>query len=160
MRRRRGTICWCWPGYTGPRSTTWECTASPRSRAGGEYRFWIPISPGPSFSETRAWTEKLSRVIGAVVPNLLSWKWQVSERSGLARLDYTQNAINKTLVAPYSPRPAPGAPVSAPIEWHELDDPALAPDAFTIRTILARIAEKGDLFLPVLARDQRLPAIS
>ena len=123
-------------------------------------RISIPISPGPSFSETRAWTEKLSRVIGAVVPNLLSWKWQVSERSGLARLDYTQNAINKTLVAPYSPRPAPGAPVSAPIEWHQLDDPALAPDTFTIRTILARMAEKGDLFLPVLARDQRLPAIS
>jgi bifunctional non-homologous end joining protein LigD len=123
-------------------------------------QIWIPISPGPSFSETRAWTEKLSRVIGAVVPDLLSWKWQVSDRSGLARLDYTQNAINKTLVAPYSPRPAPGAPVSAPIEWDELDDPALAPDAFTVRTILARIAEKGDLFLPVLTHDQRLPAIS
>ena len=39
----------------------------------------IPISPGPSFSETRAWTEKLSRIIGAVVPDLLSWKWQVSD---------------------------------------------------------------------------------
>ena len=90
-------------------------------------QIWIPVSPGPDFAETRAWTEKLSRTIGAVVPDLVSWKWQVSERSGLARLDYTQNAINKTLVAPYSPRPAPGAPVSAPIEWDELDDPALAP---------------------------------
>ena len=123
-------------------------------------RSGIPISPGPSFSDTRAWTEKLSRVIGAIVPDLLSWKWQVSERSGLARLDYTQNAINKTLVAPYSPRPAPGAPVSAPIEWDELDDPTLAPDGFTVRNILARIAEKGDLFSPVLVHDQRLPAIS
>jgi bifunctional non-homologous end joining protein LigD len=123
-------------------------------------QIWIPISPGPSFSDTRAWTEKLSRVIGAVVPDLLSWKWQVSERSGLARLDYTQNAINKTLVAPYSPRPAPGAPVSAPIEWAELDDPTLAPDGFTIRNILARIADKGDLFSPVLVHEQRLPSIS
>lgn len=48
-------------------------------------------------------------------------------------LDYTQNAINKTLVAPYSARPRPGAPVSMPISWDELDDPSLRPDGFTLR---------------------------
>jgi bifunctional non-homologous end joining protein LigD len=90
---------------------------------------------------------------------MVSWKWQRSDRGGLARLDYTQNAIYKTLVAPYSPRPAAGAPVSAPIEWDELDDPALRPDGFTIRTILPRLAEKGDLFAEVLDRSQRLPKL-
>ena len=118
---------------------------------------WIPIAPGPSFSETRAWTEQLSRTIGAVVPQLVSWKWQVGERSGLARLDYTQNAHNKTLVAPYSPRAAPGAPVSAPVEWDELDDPDLRPDAFNIHNVIERLAQKGDLFRPVLQAVQRLP---
>jgi bifunctional non-homologous end joining protein LigD len=122
-------------------------------------QIWIPVAPGADFDQTRAWTEQLSRAVGAVVPDLVSWKWQVDERSGLARLDYTQNAINKTLVAPYSPRPAPGAPVSTPIEWAELDDPDLRPDGFTIRTVLPRLAEKGDLFKPVLAGDQRLPPI-
>jgi bifunctional non-homologous end joining protein LigD len=122
-------------------------------------QIWIPIAPGPSYSDTRAWTEKLSRTVGKVAPDLVSWKWQKSERQGLARLDYTQNAGNKTLVAPYSPRPAPGAPVSAPIAWEELDDPELRPDSFTIRSILPRIAEKGDLFRPVLRYDQRLPPI-
>ena len=91
-------------------------------------QIWVPIAPGPSFDDTRAWVEQLSRTVGAVVPELVSWKWQVHDRGGLARLDYTQNAINKTLVAPYSPRAAAGAPVSAPIEWDELDDPALTPD--------------------------------
>jgi bifunctional non-homologous end joining protein LigD len=122
-------------------------------------QIWIPIAVGPSFDETREWTEQLSKTVGAVVPDLVSWKWEVSRRGGLARLDYTQNAINKTLVAPYSPRPAAGAPVSAPIEWDELDDPALRPDAFTVRTILERLAERGDLFVPVLRDDQRLPAL-
>jgi bifunctional non-homologous end joining protein LigD len=122
-------------------------------------QIWIPIAPGPSYSDTRAWTEKLSRTVGKVAPDLVSWKWQKSEREGLARLDYTQNAGNKTLVAPYSPRPAPGAPVSAPIAWEELDDPQLRPDSFTIRSILPRIAAKGDLFRPVLRYDQRLPPI-
>jgi bifunctional non-homologous end joining protein LigD len=120
-------------------------------------QIWVPIKRGPSFDETRGWVEQLSRSIGEVVPELVSWKWQVHERGGLARLDYTQNAINKTLVAPYSPRPAPGAPVSAPIDWDELDDRSLRPDRFTIRTILRRIDERGDLFRPVLDDTQVLP---
>jgi bifunctional non-homologous end joining protein LigD len=122
-------------------------------------QIWIPIARGPSFDETRAWVEQLSRTVGAVVPELVSWKWQKSDRRGLARLDYTQNAINKTLVAPYSPRPAPGAPVSAPIDWAELDDPKLKPDAFTIRTVLTRIEQRGDLFREVLDGGRRLPEL-
>jgi bifunctional non-homologous end joining protein LigD len=123
-------------------------------------QIWVPIATGPSFDETRAWVEQMSSAVGQVVPELVSWKWQVRDRGGLARLDYTQNAINKTLVAPYSPRPAPGAPVSAPIEWDELDDPKLRPDRWTIRTIADRLAEKGDLFRAVLAGGQRLPTLS
>lgn len=121
---------------------------------------WIPIGPGYDFAATRAWAEGLSRAIGAVVPDLVSWKWRVEDRKGRARLDYTQNAINKTLVAPYSPRPLPGAPVSAPITWDELDDPSLAPDGFTMRTIVDRIATKGDLFGPILRQDQDLPPLT
>ena len=90
-------------------------------------QIWIPVSGNLDFDQTRSWVEQLSKTVGQVVPDLVSWKWQVNERRGLARLDYTQNAINKTLVAPYSPRAAPGAPVSAPIEWDELDDPGLDP---------------------------------
>jgi bifunctional non-homologous end joining protein LigD len=135
-------------------------TAQPKVTGKRGIQIWIPIGSGPSFTDTRDWTEKLSRTIGAVVPDLVSWKWQVTERHGLARLDYTQNAINKTLVAPYSPRPAPGAPVSAPIEWGELDDPSLTPDGFTVRSILGRLEEKGDLFRTVLRSEQALPAIT
>ena len=122
-------------------------------------QIWVPIARGPAFDDTRAWVEQLSKTVGAVVPELVSWKWQVDDRGGLARLDYTQNAINKTLVAPYSPRAAAGAPVSRPIEWDELDDPALRPDGFTIRTIVPRLAERGDLFRAVLHGRQRLPVL-
>lgn len=123
-------------------------------------QIWIPVTGGLTFEDTRTWVEQLSKTIGAVVPELVSWKWDVSERSGLARLDYTQNVSNKTLVAPYSPRAAPGAPVSAPITWDELDDPALRPDVFTIRSMPERIAAQGDLFLPVLGPAQKLPAVT
>lgn len=119
---------------------------------------FVPIRPGPSYDDTRAWVEGVSRTVGRVLPDLVSWKWRVRERGGRARLDYTQNAINKTLVAPYSPRPRPGAPVSMPIGWHELEDPELRPDRWTIRTAPARLDEVGDLFRGALVRDQELPA--
>jgi bifunctional non-homologous end joining protein LigD len=123
-------------------------------------QIWIPIQPGPSSEETSAWAEELSRAIGAAVPELVSWKWERQARGGHARLDYTQNAGHKTLVAPYSPRPAPGAPISAPIDWDELDDPSLRPDGVTIRTAFDRLADRGDPFRSVLTYDQTLPPIT
>ncbi len=123
-------------------------------------QIWIPVEPGMTFESTRSWTEQLSKMIAAVVPEMVSWKWQVNDRGGLARLDYTQNAKNKTLVAPYSPRPAPGAPVSAPISWGELDDPDLRPDGFNIANILERIDRQGDLFDSVLNQAQALPVLA
>ena len=104
--------------------------------------------------------QRLSRAVGQVVPELVSWKWEVKARGGLARLDYTQNAINKTLVAPYSTRPVAGAPVSVPIEWDELDDPELRPDRWTIRTVLDRLATRGDPFRALLGAAQRLPTLT
>ncbi len=122
-------------------------------------QIWISIAPGPSFTETREWVEALSRAVGQTVPDLVSWAWHKGDRKGRARLDYTQNAINKTLVAPYSVRAAAGAPVSAPVEWDELDDPNLRPDRWTIRDILDRVAEAGDLFRPALDLPQTLPKL-
>ncbi|MFL5648953.1 MAG: DNA ligase D [Chloroflexota bacterium] len=118
---------------------------------------WIPIVARYDFSDTSAWVEKISRAVGSTVPDLISWEWSKDARKGRARLDYTQNASIKTLVAPYSVRPSPGAPVSAPITWDELDDPELRPDRWTIRTIVERVAEVGDLFAAAQTDAQVLP---
>jgi bifunctional non-homologous end joining protein LigD len=120
---------------------------------------WIPIRPGYTFEATRDWVLGVSRAVGAAVPELVSWEWEKTRRGGLARLDYTQNAFNKTLVAPYAARPAAGAPVSAPISWAELEDPTLKPNGWTIRSIFDRLAVRGDLFAPSLTIEQELPAL-
>ena len=119
---------------------------------------WVPIDPGPSFDETRAWVEQISRTVAGVAGNIVSGAWEKQARGGRARLDYTQNAINKTLVAPYSVRAGAGAPVSMPITWDELYDPDLRSDRWTIRTAADRIAEVGDLMAPMLTDRQYLPA--
>jgi bifunctional non-homologous end joining protein LigD len=120
---------------------------------------WLPITPKYEFHDTSDWVEGLSRAIGAMVPNLISWEWAKAARKGRARLDYTQNTYIKTLVAPYSVRPAPGAPVSAPIRWEELDDPSLRPHSFTIRNVVDRVAELGDLFAAAQTDLQELPKL-
>lgn len=122
-------------------------------------QIWVPIEPAYSFDQTRDWVEQLSRAVGQMVPELVSWQWSKRDRGGRARLDFTQNAINRTLVAPYSARPAPGAPVSAPVTWDELDDLELAPDRWTIGSLPERMAKVGDLFAPALKESQRLPPL-
>jgi bifunctional non-homologous end joining protein LigD len=121
---------------------------------------WIPIERGRyTYADTSGWVETLSRAIGATVPDLVSWEWAKKERGGRARLDYTQNAAIKTLVAPYAVRPRPGAPVSAPIRWSELDDADLAPDRWTVRNVIARVAELGDLWASMPGDAQALPRL-
>jgi bifunctional non-homologous end joining protein LigD len=134
-------------------------TARPKLSGLRGIQIWVPAGGDVDFDQTRRWVEDLSKAVGGVVPEMVSWRWQKASRSGRARLDYTQNAVNRTLVAPYSPRPVAGATVSAPIEWDELDDPQLRPGRFTIRNIVDRVADKGDLFRDVLDQSQSLPVL-
>jgi bifunctional non-homologous end joining protein LigD len=122
-------------------------------------QIWVPIADGYSFADTRSWVERLSRTIAEVVPDMVSWEWTVAKREGRIRLDYTQNAVNKTLVAPFSVRPAAGGPVSVPIAWSELEDPELRPDGWTIRSVMDRLAHSGDPLAELIGLQQRLPTI-
>jgi bifunctional non-homologous end joining protein LigD len=119
-------------------------------------QIWIPIEPGWTFDDTREWVAQLSRAVGAVAGDVVSTKWEKSSRGGRARLDSTQNAINKTLVAPYSVRAGAGAPVSMPITWDELDDPELRSDRWDVVTAPQRVADVGDPMARMLSDAQHL----
>jgi bifunctional non-homologous end joining protein LigD len=136
-----------------------EVAGMPKVTGQRGIQIWIPIAPGYTFADTRTWVEQVSRAVGATVPELVSWEWHKDRRRGRARLDYTQNIGNKTLVAPWSVRPRPGAPVSVPIRWEELDDPDLAPDRWTVRTVPDRVREAGDPLRPLIGRPQKLPSL-
>ena len=80
------------------------------------------------------------------------------KRHGLARLDYTQNAINKTLVAPFSARPRPARRCRCRSPGTSSTTPT-SPDRWTIRTIGERLAEAGDPLAPLIGLQQRLPTL-
>lgn len=64
------------------------------------------------------------------------------------------------LLLPYlAGRPAPGAPVSVPITWDELDDDSLRPDRWTVRDVLERVRATGDPLAPLIGRAQSLPEL-
>ncbi len=136
-----------------------QLTGCPKVTGKRGLQVWIPIRPVYTFDQTRDWVESLSRAVGGLVPDLVSWEWSKADRGGRARLDFTQNAPIRTLVAPYAVRPAPGAPVSAPITWDELEDPLLAPDRWTITSMPDRVASVGDLFAGAIQLEQDLPSL-
>ena len=72
-----------------------------------------------------------------------------AQRQGRVYLDFVQNGKGKTLVASYSARPHPGATVSTPLKWSEVNK-RLDPAKFTIRTLPRRLERVGDLWAPVL----------
>jgi bifunctional non-homologous end joining protein LigD len=134
--------------------------AAPKITGKRGIQIWVPVADGLTFEDTRTWVERLSRLVGDAVPDMVSWEWGVAKRAGRIRLDYTQNAINKTLVAPFSTRPAAGAPVSVPIAWDELDDPDLRPDRWNVRNIADRLAQAGDPLASLIGLQQKLPKLS
>ena len=70
-------------------------------------------------------------------------------------IDSNQNGEGKTIASAYSVRPRPGAPVSTPLRWDEVNE-KLDPAAFTMDVVLERIRKHGDLFADVLTTRQRL----
>lgn len=66
-------------------------------------------------------------------------------------IDILRNSLGQTVVAPYSVRPRPGAPVSTPLEWDEVKK-KLDPLKFNIKTVVKRVNEVGDIFKPVLGK--------
>ena len=120
---------------------------------------WIPIEPKYTFADTSDWVEGLSRAIGATVPDLVSWEWAKGARGGKARLDYTQNQPIKTLVAPYC-RAAGGRRAGVGADHlGRARRPELRPDRWTIRTIVERVEQVGDLFAGAQTDPQELPPL-
>jgi len=110
----------------------------------------IPLGRQFTYEQSRTLGELLARVIVRELPDIATITRAVSQREGRVYLDFLQNGHGRLLVAPFSVRPLPGAPVSAPLRWSEVTA-ALDIRRFTIRTLPKRLrALKRDPLLPVL----------
>jgi len=107
-----------------------------------------PIQRRATFDDTYAFAEAASRLLEQRHSGTVTTAWRKEKRSGVL-LDHRQNGWGKTIASVYSVRPKPGAPVSTPLRWEELT-PGVRPRQFTMEVALGRVAERGDIFAPVL----------
>lgn len=100
--------------------------------------------------------------VGAVLvkrhPERLTQEFLKTERGGRILVDTGRNASGATLAAAYAVRPKPGAPVSAPCTWDEIETGQALPRSFTLRSMVARIERVGDLWADLHANGQSLEA--
>lgn len=111
---------------------------------------YIPTGGQYNFEFTLAFTQLLAQIIRKAFPKQTTLKRDPDMRQKKVYLDCLQNARTKTMIAPYSVRPEPGATVSTPLKWSEIKR-GLEPQDFTIKTVIKRLDRMGDLFKPVLS---------
>ncbi|HXQ30276.1 MAG TPA: DNA ligase D [Gemmatimonadales bacterium] len=110
----------------------------------------VPLGRQCTYEQARTLGGLLARVIAAQLPDIATVTRQVGKRGGRVYLDYVQNGLGRLLVAPFSARPLPGAPVSMPLAWREVTQ-ALEIGKFTIRSAPRRMQRlKDDPLAPVL----------
>ncbi|MGH8538748.1 MAG: DNA ligase D, partial [Gammaproteobacteria bacterium] len=98
----------------------------------------IPLGRGYSYEQSRTLGELLARVMVAELPELATVTRSIKAREGRVYIDYLQNGHGRLLVAPFSVRALPGATVSMPLSWHEVNG-KLDAGRFTIKTALKRL---------------------
>src|SRR5215211_1425958 len=114
------------------------------------YHVVMPLTPGPDVEVVRQFADELALLVAARDPGRLSVEWRKVKRDGRLLLDTARNGYAQTLVAPYSVRPRPEAPVATPIDWDELG--RVEPRTYTMANLRRRLARKPDPWAGMAAR--------
>ena len=103
---------------------------------------YVRVEPGWDSFAIRGAVIALGRELATRHPDLITDKWWKEERGERVFIDFNQNAPHKNMFGAWGARPRVGAQVSTPFGWDELD--SIDPDAMTIDTVPARLADLGD----------------
>jgi bifunctional non-homologous end joining protein LigD len=100
---------------------------------------FVPIVVGPDADDARGFAERLGSHLAGAFPKQLTMESRIAARKGRVYLDPFRNGFAQTVVAPYSMRTFPGATISTPLAWDEVD-PKLDPRRFNMKTFAKRFA--------------------
>jgi DNA ligase D len=117
--------------------TAWAKTSGNRG-----LHVYARVSPTHEFQDVRHGVIGIARELERRMPEEVTTAWWKEERGQRIFVDFNQANRDRTIASAYSPRPLPGAPVSMPVSWEQLDD--VDPSRFTVRTVPAIVAEQGD----------------
>jgi bifunctional non-homologous end joining protein LigD len=133
-----------------------ELVSFPKTSGSEGIHILVPLARRHTYGDTREFAEIVAGAIARSHPGLATTQWSKAKRRGVL-IDANQNGEGKTIASAYSVRPKPGAPVSTPLRWDEVNE-KLDPSIYTMAVVLARVEQHGDLFGGVLETPQSLSA--
>jgi bifunctional non-homologous end joining protein LigD len=113
----------------------------PKTSGGKGLHIFIPIRSGPDADAVLAFARRLGERLSAAYPRQLTMEARIRDRGSRVYLDPFRNAFGQTVVAPFSVRKRPGAPVSTPLRWTEVKS-SLDPAAFTLASFDKQLRRK------------------
>ncbi len=129
---------------------TFGVASMPLATGSKGYHVWVPLTPGQRWDDIERAGRAVAGILATRDPERATTEFLNRKRHGRVFVDWLRNAPGATVVAPYSLRPRPGAPVAVPLSWQELAK--TPPDRWTLATIADRLAA------PVaLPREQQVP---
>ncbi|MDH3471227.1 MAG: non-homologous end-joining DNA ligase [Acidimicrobiia bacterium] len=126
----------------------------PKTSGATGLHVYVPIDPLYDYKRVRFFVETIGRMLAGADPDGVTMEWDIPRRHGKVFIDHNQNVGGKTIASVYSCRPRPGAPVSTPLLWDEVED--IQPDDFTIASVWDRLQRFGDLFARALEGGQQI----
>ena len=133
-----------------------ECLCKTSGASG--LHIYIPLGAQYDYDSIKILAELIAKEVHTRLPETTSIERSIKKRKNKLYIDFLQNRRGQTLAAPYSVRPQPGATVSTPLEWNEVNE-KLHPSQFTIKNVLQRFEKKGDLWKPVLSKGANIKKI-
>ena len=127
----------------------------PKTTGSKGIHIYVPIVRGPTQKQVWTIAKEIAQVLESAHPKLITAQYKIAKRpKGRVLVDYNQNAWGRTLASIYSIRPTPGATVSTPVTWKEIER-GVEIDDFRIDNVRKRIQKVGDLWVPLLSRQKR-----
>jgi bifunctional non-homologous end joining protein LigD len=112
----------------------------------------VPLDARAGFGDVGRFAHAVGRALVERHPDHFTQEFSKADRGGRILIDTGRNAYSATFAAAYAVRPKPGAPVSAPCSWAEIEEGAVHPRTFTLRSMARRVSEAGDLWNGLLQR--------
>ena len=116
----------------------------------------VPLDGKTSMGTAAGFANAVGTLFVRLAPDRLTQEFAKTDRRGRIYVDTGRNGYSATFAAPYTIRPKPGAPVSAPCTWEEVERGTASPGSFTLRNMGDRISEVGDLWADLHRRGRSL----
>ena len=117
----------------------------------------FPLDGNSDSGHVARFAHSLGRAMVERDPDHLTQEFYKADRGGRILIDTGRNEFTATFAAAYAVRPKPGAPISAPCTWEEVESGAVGPQSVTLRTMRDRLDAVGDLWHALHAKPCALP---